>query len=138
MPMTPLRSVRHGGGLLAGSSLVHNVTTRSYPIVLPGLLFTRRYLPSPVLPRTCPAVMKAERESSQRRGFHALLPPSLPPSVSLFHSRHWWTISVLGFGYYVSRPLPCTYRSSALLACAIFLTALNTALTEIPGRFPAR
>lgn len=29
-----------------------------------------------------------------------------------------------------------TYRSSALLARAIFLTALNIALTEIPEHFP--
>lgn len=38
----------------------------------------------------------------------------------------------------VQRPLLRTYRSSALLACAIFLTAFNTALTEIPEHFPAR
>lgn len=112
---------------LVGSSLVHNVTSRSYPIVLHGLLFTRRYLPSP---RTCPAVMKAGRESSPQRRLLCTSPLSFALDIG--------GRSALGFGHYVSRPLLCTYRSSALLACAIFLTALNTVLTEIPERFPAR
>lgn len=62
----------------------------------------------------------------------------LSSSSSLFLPLDIGGRSALGFGYHVSRPLLYTYRSSALLACAIFLTALNTALTEISERFPAR
>lgn len=118
------------------SSLVHNVTSRSYPIALPGLLFTRRYLT--VTGFT--ANLSSGYESQLVLPTTALLctSPPLSSSSSLFLPLDIGGRSALGFGYHVSRPLLYTYRSSALLACAIFLTALNTALTEISERFPAR
>ena len=55
------------------NSVVYNVTSQSYPIVLPpSVIHSSRYL-SPVLSRTCPAVMKATLRSARTTFIHYLI-----------------------------------------------------------------
>lgn len=128
---TPLRWRQwFGAGGQVDDSVVHNVTSRNYPVVLP---------PS-VIHSSLSIVAGVTTNLSSSYESHS--PFCKDDLYALAYVAHRWTIRCLAIGTIrfsaFSLPLPSTtlIAPSALLARAIFLTALNTALTEIPEHFP--
>lgn len=129
---TPLRRRRAAKGEVDDSVVLplHNVTSRSYPVVLP---------PSVIHSSLSIVAGFTTNLSSSYESHSAFCKDDL---YALARIAHRWTIGRLAAGTTcvpLSPLLPHTMHLS--LVClissrAIFLTALNTALTEILEHFP--